>query len=128
MSRHADEALTELAKLRNQDRITQLVAVLAALDEKGGTAAYAADQLGKLLLFSPAAEIRKARPALVALAQKARLPEVRRAAWAGVITADAKPDLVWNETGSDASARATCHSGRSASSPIRRCVRSSSRC
>lgn len=102
-----DEALNALAKLRNQDRVTQLVAVLVALDAKGGNAAYAADQLGKMLLFSPAPEIGKARAALAALAQKAQLPEVRRAAWAGIITADAKPDLVWGETAGDASARAS---------------------
>ncbi|MGV3531256.1 MAG: PVC-type heme-binding CxxCH protein [Chthoniobacteraceae bacterium] len=101
-----DEVLTELAKVRKQERTAQIVAVLAALDARGGTAAYAADQLGKLLFLSPAAEVAKERANLVQLARKAQLPEVKRAAWAGVIVADAKPDAVWAEAGEDAGVRA----------------------
>ncbi len=101
-----DETLTALAKLKNQDRTTQLVMVLAGLDAKGGAASYAADQLGKMLLLCPTPEITKARPTLATLALQARLPEVRRAAWAGMVTADTKPELVWSETARDVSARA----------------------
>ncbi len=95
-----EKAVTELVKLRNTDAVTELVAALQRLDEKGGGSQ--ADDLGKMLGAAPAATLVKNRPALSALAQKAAQPGVRRAAWASLITADANPQATLAEVKSDA--------------------------
>ncbi|MHA3774591.1 PVC-type heme-binding CxxCH protein [Verrucomicrobiota bacterium sgz303538] len=101
-----DEAVTQLAKLHNSDRTAELISLLQRFDAKGGSGAYAADQVGKMLLFSPAPETAKARTTLVNLAQKATTAEARRAAWAAVLNADGKPETVWSETLNNGAARA----------------------
>ena len=96
-----ERAVGELAKLQNTDRETALVTVLQKLDHKGAAAAGATDELGKLLSTTDAKALAKVRPSLGRVALTAQQPAVRRAAWAAVITADAKPETAWSEAASD---------------------------
>ncbi|MEA3209364.1 MAG: hypothetical protein QOE70_2421 [Chthoniobacter sp.] len=97
-----DKALSELAKLHKTDRVTELVATLKRLDDKGGAGAAAADELGKVLGSTPAPELIKSRSALSELGSKATQNGVRRAVWAALIVADGNPQQTWAEAKSDA--------------------------
>ena len=94
-----DQIANSLAKLHKADRVTELVNGLQRLDAKG--AETAADDLGKLLGMTPAADLTKSRAVLGALAENAKQAGVRRAAWAALIIADANPQTTWNETKTD---------------------------
>ena len=94
-----DQIIGSLAKLHSADRVSELVAGLQRLDAKGAGAA--ADDLGKLLGGTPAADLAKSRAALATLADSAKQAAVRRAAWAALIIADANPQTTWNGTKTD---------------------------
>ena len=96
-----ERTLSELAALHKTDRETELVAALQRLDHKGANGAGAADELGKLLSTTESTALAKVRTRLANTAVSAQQPAVRRAAWAAVITADAKPDTAWAEAGTD---------------------------
>ncbi len=90
-----DKVITELAKLHNIDRVTEMISSLAKLDAKGGTASGGAQELAKMLGLSAAADLAKARTSLVNLASTAKLGPVRGAAWAALIIGDGKPETAW---------------------------------
>ena len=94
-----DQIVTSLAKLHKADRVSELVTGLHRLDTKG--AGTAADDLGKLLGMTPAADLTKSRTALGTLTESAKQAGVRRAAWAALIIADANPQTTWSETKTD---------------------------
>ena len=48
-----------------------------------------------MLGLSPAADLTKARAALVSLASNAHLAPVRSAAWAALVIGEGKPDAAW---------------------------------
>ena len=97
-----EKALTKLAALHQTDRVTELVAALQRLDEKGGAGAAAADELGKLLGAASAKDLTKARGSLTTLAGKATQGGVRRATWAALVSADSNPATTWAEAKTDA--------------------------
>jgi azurin/glucose/arabinose dehydrogenase len=99
-----EKALVELTKLHKSDRVTELVAALKRLDEKGG--AGAAEDVGKMLGGSAAKELTQARASLAALADKATQSSVRRAAWVALVTADGDPAKTWSEAKNDAARQA----------------------
>ncbi|MDB6152532.1 MAG: dehydrogenase [Chthoniobacteraceae bacterium] len=93
-----DKALSDLAKLRKSNRVTELVAALQRADAGGNTAA---DELGKILAGSEPKELAASRAALTALADKASQTGVRRAAWSSLVLADANPQTTWADAKSD---------------------------
>lgn len=97
-------ALTSLANQKKSDPIAQVVAILQRLDA-GERSAAAADDLGFLLAAYPAADLAKAREFLSPLAAQGQKVQVRRAAYAGLVAADAKPEAVWSSTATDAAGR-----------------------
>jgi glucose/arabinose dehydrogenase/azurin len=96
--------LDELVKARNSDRTSEAVDALADLDKRGAPGGSVAD-LAMLISSGPSSDLLKARPALLKLSQSASEPAIRRAAFAAVITADAKPESSWAHTASDRRAR-----------------------
>ncbi len=94
-----DQIIGTLAKLHKADRVSELVTGLQRLDAK--SAGAAADDLGKLLGMTPAADLAKSRTTLGTLADSAKQAGVRRAAWAALIIADANPQTTWSETKTD---------------------------
>ncbi len=93
-----DQAITELAKLHQTDRVTELLAALQRLDAKGGPAA---DELGKMLGTSDAKGLAPARAAILTLADKATQDAVRRAAWSALLAADNNPVTSWSAAKND---------------------------
>lgn len=99
-------ALEQLAALHKTNRLGEALAALRRLDAGGGAPSALAD-LGTLLAANPAAELRQARPVLVALAREAETAAVRRAAWAGLVVAEGKPDSLWARAAESAPAQVT---------------------
>lgn len=96
-----ERTLGELAKLHNTDRESELVSALQRLDHKGEAGAGAADELGKLFSTTDSKALAKVRARLANTAVSAQQPAVRRAAWAAVLTSDAKPETAWAEASAD---------------------------
>ena len=101
-----ENAVLELAKLHKTDRESELSDALQRVDTKGDAAVTAADDLGKLLLTSPAPALAKNRNRLAGLAEKARQPEVRRVAWAALVTVDGAPQTAWAAANNDTNRQA----------------------
>lgn len=98
-----NQALIELAKIHRGDRIAEAIAALNRFDRDGADWSVVKD-LATLLTVIPA-ELANARAPLADLAWHARRDDVRRAAYAGLVATDGKPDTFWAETESDATAR-----------------------
>lgn len=88
-------AVGDLAKLQNQTRAAIIADALKQIEAAGGTLNKSADELGKLLVMEPKADLAKSRDALLALAGAKQAP-VRRNAYAGVLVGDTTPDTLWN--------------------------------
>ena len=101
-----NDALGQLAKAHQSDRVTEIIACLRRLDATPSPSAVSVSDLGLLLTAFPA-DLPKARTTLARLAAEAAQPMVRRAAWAGLVAADGDPATVWKQTASDAKARIT---------------------
>lgn len=84
-----DSALGKLAKLKGTSKPTEAVAALSR-------GAASADDLAKLLVLAPAAELKAARPALEAALKANPSGATGRAIYAALITADDAPAAVWN--------------------------------
>lgn len=97
-----DNALKELAKLRGGSREQEMVKALERFDAEGGSAGGAAEEIGKLVALTPGAKLAPARDAFAALASKATLGAVRKAAWGAVILSDADPQSTWSKTQGEA--------------------------
>ncbi len=98
-------ALEKLASLHKSDRITETIAALRRLDERGGPVTAVKD-LATLLGVMPSDDLLKQRVTLTELAHEARESSVRSAAYAALVKADGKPDVMWSETEKNLSARA----------------------
>ncbi|MDB6117973.1 MAG: outer membrane protein precursor, partial [Verrucomicrobiaceae bacterium] len=85
--------INELAKLHKTDKVAELIAAYQAFDASANTAA--SNELTKVLVGVPQADLAKSHDALVSLAAKAKRPEVRKAAWAGILIGDGKADGAW---------------------------------
>ena len=97
------QALAKLAAARKTDQVAELIAALQRLDARGSTSP-ALNDLG-LLLATFSKELVKVRPTLARLASSATQAPVRRAAYAGLVAADGKPDVVWAATAKDTASR-----------------------
>ena len=89
------QIITDLAALHKSNAVSEIVAGLAKLDEKGNDAA--ANELVKVLTLTPASDLSKARAALVKLAKSSKRGPARKGGWAGAIIADGNADSAWNE-------------------------------
>jgi len=94
-----NKAITDLAKFRQTDRVTELLAALQRVDTQGGRTA---DELAKLLAAADAKALAPARAGLVTLTEKATQDGVRRAAWSALLAADANPPASWAAAKTDA--------------------------
>jgi putative heme-binding domain-containing protein len=100
--KYRQEALDGLAKLRETDALTELVAGIAYLDaqqteneqEAADLATVQTELLG-LLAAQPVADLTKRRGDLEKLAREAKRPISRRAAMAGLLFADRKVAPTW---------------------------------
>jgi azurin len=83
--------------------VPETIAALKRQDRTGASDTVIKD-LAVLLTANPA-DLSGSRPALITLAGNAGQPAVRRAAWAGVVAADGRPDTAWTATSADPAAR-----------------------
>jgi putative heme-binding domain-containing protein len=95
------EALEGLAKLRNTDVRTELLAGLAALDKKGATSEAVIRDLSPLLLQSKPDPLTANRPALAQLATASQLALTRQIGYAAIINADGSSERIWKESESN---------------------------
>lgn len=95
--------INELVKLHKSSKVEEIASQLLRLDGlRNGAAAV---ELTKVLMAATPAELAKGRDALAALAGKATLGEVRKAAWAGILLADGKADAAWADAAKDSRAK-----------------------
>ena len=90
------EALAGLAKLRNTDPLTELLAGLTELDQKGETAEAVLRELSPVLLQAKPETLTAKRPALEKLATESQLSLIRQIGYAALVTADGGGELAWN--------------------------------
>jgi len=93
------EALDGLAKLRNTDTLTELLAGLGELDKKGAAAEPVLHDLSRLLLQSKPEALSAKRTMLLSLATNAQLAPTRQIAFAAMLTADGADESIWREAG-----------------------------
>ena len=89
------EALEGLAKGRNTDPLTELIAGLRAFDQKGADSEPVLRDLAVILLQTKPADLAAKRSDLEKLAGAAQLPLVRQMAYAALVTADSSGDHIW---------------------------------
>ena len=89
------EALEGLAKLRNTDLLTELLASLVELDKKGEASEPVLRDLTPILLQSKPDILTPKRPALEKLAAESQLPLTRQIGSAALVTADAAAEPAW---------------------------------
>ena len=89
------EALDGLAQVRNTDPLTELIACLRSLDQKGEDSEPVLRDLVVMLLQTKPADLAARRSDLEKMASEAQLPLTRQLAYAAVITADGSVDKVW---------------------------------
>jgi putative heme-binding domain-containing protein len=92
------EALDGLAKARNTDSLTELIAALTELDKKGENSADTLRDIAPVLLQKSAAELAGKRAALENLVRESQLPLTRQIGFAAHITADQSIDPAWKQT------------------------------
>lgn len=95
------EALEGLAKLRNTDVLTELLAALTELDKKGAATEAVLRDLSPILLQSKPEALTAKRPALVQLTKDSKLALTRQIGCAAVITADGSSERIWPESESN---------------------------
>jgi azurin/glucose/arabinose dehydrogenase len=88
------EALAELTKLRSVTPAEVLATTLEFIAQRAGAAH---DDLCRLLLLQPAADLKAARPAMLKLTAVANAAQVRQTAIAALILADASIEPAWTE-------------------------------
>jgi putative heme-binding domain-containing protein len=91
------EALDGLAKLRNTDRLTELLAGLTELDRKGEASEPVLQDLSPILLQSKPEDLTARRSALETLATESQLALTRQLGWAGLVTAYASFGRAWDQ-------------------------------
>ena len=91
------EALEGLAKLRNTDPLTVLLAGLGELDKKGATSEVVLRDLSPILLQSKSEALTAKRATLTQLATNSQLALTRQIGYAGILTADGAAEPIWKE-------------------------------
>ncbi len=88
------EALSELAKLNKTTEVAALLGALEPMMAKGGKAV---EDLCRLLLLQPLADLKTSRPALAKLAAPGSADFVRQSARAALIAVDGSVNGAWTE-------------------------------
>jgi uncharacterized cupredoxin-like copper-binding protein len=94
-------ALAALAKQKGTDQTTQLVALMKKLDGEEGGAGSVANDLGKMLVLQPKADLVKSRDALFALAFQSKNGPQRTYGAAATVVADGNAETTWNAVSKD---------------------------
>lgn len=92
------EALNGLAKLRQTDVLTELLAGLTELDTKGATAEPVLHDLAPLLLQSDGEALKAKSATLAQLARAAKVPFTRQLAYAALLTVEGADGPTWQQT------------------------------
>ena len=92
------EALEGLAKVRNTDALTELLAGIGELDKKGEASEAVLRDLLPLLLQAKAEELKSKGAKLDELAKDAQLPLTRQIAHVALVTGAGAVEPVWNNT------------------------------
>jgi putative heme-binding domain-containing protein len=95
------EALAGLAKIRNTDALTELLAGLSDLDKKGAASEEMLRDLSPILLQWKPEELTARRPTLEKLATESQLGLTRRIGYAAIVTADGSADKAWAQASPD---------------------------
>ena len=95
------EALEGLAKIRNTDVLTELLAGIRALDKKGEASDSVLRDLTPILLQTPREALVAKRADLKQLASASELNLTRQIGYAGVVTTDGSIESVWKEVQSN---------------------------
>lgn len=99
--KHRVEALEGLAKLRNTEVTTELLAALAELDKKGEASESVLRDLAPLLMQTRTEALVTKQIELEKLATTAQLPLTRQLAYAGWVTATGNLNSVWLKAAPD---------------------------
>ncbi len=91
-------AITDLAKLKGSTRVAIIANAFKAIEASGGTLNKSADELGKLLVMEPKADLSKSRDVFASLVTSAKQAPIVRNAYAAIIVGDSTPDTLWNTT------------------------------
>lgn len=100
-SKYREEALAGLATLHKTDRLSELLAALERLDARGTNSAPAIRDLTAMLVKSKSRDLAEKKSGLETLVAKAELPLTRRAGFAGWVTAEGKPNPLWDQVARD---------------------------
>ena len=95
------EALEGLAKIRNTDLLTELLAGLTDLDKKGEDSEAVLRDLSPVLLQSKPEVLTAKRPALETLVRDAQLALTREIGYAAMVTGDGSLERAWKDTASN---------------------------
>lgn len=95
------EALAGLAKERNTDSLTELLAGIAAVDKKDDESLPVLSELGLLLLQRVPGDLAKKRDDLERLIAEGERPLTRQAGYAALVTAEGSIDKVWQSVESE---------------------------
>src|SRR5678815_3930643 len=91
------EALEGLARIRNTDTLTELLAGMGEVDKKGAASEAVLRDLTPVLLQSKPEALTARRSALAQLASNSQLAITRQMAHAAIITSDGNGDRAWKE-------------------------------
>jgi len=95
------EAREGLAKIRNTDPATELLAGLGDLDKKGESSQAVLRDLSAILLQSKPEELMTKRSAMEKLAAESQQGLTRQIGYAAMVTADGSADRTWHQVESD---------------------------
>jgi glucose/arabinose dehydrogenase/azurin len=91
-------ALDALAKLRNTDRLAELITSIGSLEKKD---VIAAERLSRLLPLSDGAVLKSRRQKVATLTEGGHPAGVRSTAWAALALADGGFDAIWSQASAD---------------------------
>lgn len=100
-SKYRAEALTGLASLRHTDQTTELLRGLVELDQKGEDSTNVLQELGAILLHSPAADLTAKTATITQMAKESQLHLTRQIAWAARVIAESASAPSWQAAASN---------------------------
>ena len=100
-ARYRSEAAGALARTSGRSVVAELLAAIARVDGRPGSAAVSAD-LGALVVAQDAPSLAGVRAELTRLATTARTDTARQSAWAAIVKADGSLDAAWTQASASA--------------------------
>jgi putative heme-binding domain-containing protein len=102
--KYRNEALDGLAKIRNSNRLTELLKGMIEFDKKGEESASVLQELSSLLFQLKPEELAAKRAQLERLAADSQFVLTRQIAYASLVIADGTIDMVWKKAEADSNA------------------------